>query len=407
MRLRRGVKPSVWIASMLFGLTLLLTIIAELRLVAGLSTYATTAAALAEGSIGLTAMTNAVVGALVLSRRTNAIGALLLGLGLLAAALVAASSYTSQPAAADPAATGAARLSELAAAGWFALVGGLAWLAALTLVVLLVQLFPDGRPLSPRWRPLFWLTLLWPVFFLLVTELSPQTDGTGHGTNPYGVTGAPAEALLVAKAAIAAVFALVFVLASAAAVLRFLRARGPQRAQLEWFACGTAVTIGVFAAASSLSLGSAGNVINSLALCVLPVTVGVAILRHRLYDIDLLINRTVVYGATTAAIGATFFLGLIALQPVLRPITNGSDLAVAAATLLSFALFQPVRRVVQNAVDRRFDRSRYDAARTLDSFADRLRDEVDLDALRAELLQAVRSTMAPAHASLWLRERGR
>jgi hypothetical protein len=405
MRLPRGVRPSVWIASTLFGVTLLLTIIAELRVVAGLSTYATTAAALAEASIGLTAMTNAVVGALILSRRTNAIGALLLGLGLLAAALVATSSYTSQPAVADPAATGAARLSELAAAGWFALVGGLAWLAAITLVVLLVQLFPDGRPLSPRWRPLFWLTLVWPVLFLLVTELSPQTDGAGHETNPYGVTGALAEALLVAKAAIAAVFALVFVLASASAVLRFVRARGPQRAQLEWFACGTAVTIAVFALASSLSLGSAGNVINSVALCVIPVTVGVAILRHRLYDIDLLINRTVVYGATTAAIGATFFLGLIALQAVLRPITNGSDLAVAAATLLSFALFQPVRRVVQAGVDRRFDRSRYDAARMLDSFADLLRDEVDLDTVQVDLVDAVWKTMAPAYASLWLRQR--
>lgn len=112
-----------------------------------------------------------------------------------------------------------------------------------------------------------------------------------------------------------------------------------------------------------------------------------------------------VYGATTAAIGATFFLGLVALQPVLRPITNGSDLAVAAATLLSFALFQPIRRRVQDAVDRRFDRSRYDAARTVDEFAGRLRDEVDMDALKSELLAAVSRTMSPAHASLWLRER--
>jgi hypothetical protein len=142
-----------------------------------------------------------------------------------------------------------------------------------------------------------------------------------------------------------------------------------------------------------------------LSLASVPVWLAIAVLRHRLYDIDLLIKRTVVYGATTAGIGAIFFLGLIALQPVLRPITNGSDLAVAAVTLISFALFRPIRRRVQDAVDRRFDRSRYDAARTLEAFADRLRDEVDLDALRANLLGSVQQTMAPSHATLWLRER--
>jgi hypothetical protein len=136
----------------------------------------------------------------------------------------------------------------------------------------------------------------------------------------------------------------------------------------------------------------------------IPISVAVAILRYRLYDIDVLINRTLVYGATSAAIALTFFLGLVALQPLLRPITNGSDLGVAAATLLSFALFQPIRRRVQDAVNRRFDRSRYNAARTIDGFTDQLRDEVDLDELRVDLLGAVQLTMAPAHVSLWLRK---
>jgi hypothetical protein len=144
-----------------------------------------------------------------------------------------------------------------------------------------------------------------------------------------------------------------------------------------------------------------------LSLASIPVWLAIAVLRHGLYDIDLLIKRTVVYGATTVAIGATFFLGLLALQPVLRPLTTGSDLAVAAATLSSFALFQPIRRRLQDAVDRRFDRSRYDAARTLDAFANRLRDEVDLEALRRELIEVVRDTMQPAHASVWLRSHGR
>jgi hypothetical protein len=111
----------------------------------------------------------------------------------------------------------------------------------------------------------------------------------------------------------------------------------------------------------------------------------------------------VVYGATTAAIAATFFGGIVAVQAVLSPLTSGSEIAVAASTLVSFALFQPIRRRIQTGVDRRFNRARYDASRTLDSFADHLRDEVDLDSVRADLLSAVRETLAPVHASLWLR----
>jgi hypothetical protein len=137
----------------------------------------------------------------------------------------------------------------------------------------------------------------------------------------------------------------------------------------------------------------------------IPIATGLAVLRYRLYDIDLLINRTLVYAATSAAIAAMFFVGIVALQALLRPLTNGSELAIAVSTLISFALFQPVRRRIQKTVDRRFDRSRYDAARTLDAFADRLRDEVNLDALREDLLVSVQQTMAPAHMSLWLRER--
>ena len=136
----------------------------------------------------------------------------------------------------------------------------------------------------------------------------------------------------------------------------------------------------------------------------IPISVAIAILRYRLYDIDLLIKRTLVYGATSAAIAVTFFLGVVALQRALTPLTSGSELAVAASTLFSFALFQPIRRRVQDAVNRRFDRSRYNAARTVDGFADQLRDEVNLDELRVDLLGAVQLTMAPAHVSLWLRK---
>ena len=133
----------------------------------------------------------------------------------------------------------------------------------------------------------------------------------------------------------------------------------------------------------------------------------IAILRYRLYDIDVLINRTLVYGATVATLGALYVGTIVGLQTVLRPLTQGNELAVALSTLGVVALFDPVRSRIQRGVDRRFYRSRYDATRTLDSLALRLRDQVDLDALQGELLSAVRDTMQPAHASLWLRERAR
>ena len=148
----------------------------------------------------------------------------------------------------------------------------------------------------------------------------------------------------------------------------------------------------------------ASYVVNGLAISVLPLAVAAAILRQGLYDIDLVIERTLVYGVTTAAIAAAFFGGIVVLQTLLRPFTGGSEIAVAGSTLASFALFQPLRRRIQRAVDRRFYRSRYDAERTLDDFSVRLRDEVDLDAVGAELVDAAQRTVQPAHASVWLRE---
>ncbi len=157
---------------------------------------------------------------------------------------------------------------------------------------------------------------------------------------------------------------------------RFRRSQGVERQQLKWVAYAAVITLAVFllpASSGRKPLEIAKNVV-TLAV---PLAAGIAILRYHLYDIDLLISRSLVYGATSAAIAATFYVGLVALQQLLRPFTAGSDLAVAASTLVCFALFQPIRRRVQDAVDRRFYRARYDAARTIDEFADRLRDQVD------------------------------
>ncbi|MDP9276002.1 MAG: hypothetical protein M3O99_10475 [Chloroflexota bacterium] len=223
--------------------------------------------------------------------------------------------------------------------------------------------------------------------------------------NPFGVPLLDSAAIPV-LAAIAVIWLLTLLLATSTLWERARRSNGAERQQFKWFIGGVVFCFLLFAVGTAASDRAVANVAISAGLAAPPIAIGVAILRYRLYDIDLLINRTLVYGATSAAIAATFFAGIVALQALLRPLTSGSELAVAASTLISFALFQPIRRRVQGAVDRRFDRSRYNAAITLDAFADRLSDEVDLDALRADLLGAVRQTMSPSHASLWLRSEG-
>jgi hypothetical protein len=198
-----------------------------------------------------------------------------------------------------------------------------------------------------------------------------------------------------------------YVIPVAAVLARFRTTGGNERQQLKWFAYASSISMLFFVTAGVFFpyLAGFGPLMAILAIDLIPISVAIAILRYRLYDIDLLIKRTLVYGATTAAIAATFWIGILALQRLLSPVTSGSEVAIAASTLASLALFQPVRHRVQEAVDRRFDRSRYNAGRTVDAFADVLREEVDLDEVRADLIGAVQQTMSPAHTSLWLRER--
>jgi hypothetical protein len=256
--------------------------------------------------------------------------------------------------------------------------------------------FPDGR-FVPRWTR-------WVLFFYLAITI-PRRLGLFPGLFA-GIEGVA--------------FGLTFLVLLGSWAYRYRSSVNvTHRRQMRWAIFGFIASFAGFLLALSFGGLSVSGVLTVevapvallasfgvvyLSLASIPVWLAIAILRHRLYDIDLLIKRTVVYGATSAAIAITFFLGLVGLQPVLRPVTSGSEWAIAASTLVAFALFQPIRRRIQGAVDRRFDRSRYDAARTLDAFADDLRDEVDLDALRSELLGAVSRTMSPAHASLWLRD---
>jgi len=299
-----------------------------------------------------------------------------------------------------------------------ALLIGLAWIPALGCLFLAIMLFPTGRPPSRRWGlavPLVALgtailvatELAQPEFGVAAPSLSSQGGPLLTVPNPLSVDGMLGTIL---RQIYGSPFLYIpYLIPVAAVAARFRSAARNERQQLKWFAYASSVAMSFFVAAPVLFryLAGLGPLIAILAMDLIPISVAIAILRYRLYDIDLLINRTIVYAVTSAAIAVTFFLGLVALQGALRPLTSGSELAVAASTVFSFALFQPIRRRVQDAVNRRFDRARYNAARTVDGFADRLRDEVNLTELRADLLGAVQLTMAPSHVSLWLRERTR
>ena len=333
-------------------------------------------------------LVNSVVGALIVWRQPrNAVGWLFVSYPILTALGNLATSY--------------AVYGTYLAAEPFAAMGPIYRIAqvlsSLTFdtVPYLMLLFPDGRFIDARWRRIGW-ALAPTVLFTLLLLIEPSTDDPNMG--PAIALGGW-EGVIGALGVVQVPFGIAaFVLGLWSVVLRYRRSHGIERLQMKWM---------VFA--SAIVLASVPTVLVAFlpflfALQLLPIAAGIAILRYRLYDIDLLINRTLVYGATTAAIAATFWVGILALQEVLSSMTSGSEVAIAASTLASLALFQPIRRRVQSAVDRRFDRSRYDAARTLDAFAERLRDEVDLDALRSHLIGSVQETMAPTHTSLWLRE---
>jgi hypothetical protein len=276
--------------------------------------------------------------------------------------------------------------------------------------------FPDGRTRTSAGRAAIFVLIVGVLVLGLMLALRPgPLTRFPSVENPFAWRGGTEVLTLMLVGGITCALA-GLILAVKQLIDRGRQGTPTERQQLKWFLWSSVLFGTTMLIAFPLLFGASRNdrttlyavsLLVALAMATLPVSISIAILRYRLYDIDLLVKRTVVYGATSAAIAATFFVGIVALQPLLRLLTSGSELSIAASTLVSFALFQPIRRRVQNAVDQRFDRSRYDAGRTLDAFADRLRDEVDLDALRAELLVAVRQTMAPAHTSLWLRERAK
>ena len=261
-------------------------------------------------------------------------------------------------------------------------------------------LFPEGRLPSRRWRPALWLALAGIGLNMLGYALrpGPLDEPFAVVTNPLGVPGT--FGLMDAMSGFGWMFMGASVaLAAAATPIRLARARGLERAQLKWLALATAITgVAVVSDVISYFVGAEGigalrDVVLALGFAVFPLAAGAAILRYRLYDIDVVINRTLVYGALTATLAATY-LGLVLLVGLA---VGRSGLAVAVSTLAVAALFRPARGRIQAAVDRRFYRRRYDAAQTLEAFGARLRDEVDLEAVGLALHAAVRDTVQPAH----------
>jgi hypothetical protein len=355
------------------------------------------------------------VGAMIVSRRPhNPIGWILLAEGMLWTFLGMIGTYGIY---------GLGRPGSVAFPVAVYALGQWLWVPAVGLLAIyLILLFPDGRLPSRRWRPLAWLS---GVAILLGSASSGLSPGPiaelGGVRNPYGLEGQPWVAN-AAKATLV-VFLLCILASVLSLILRYRRSRGEERQQIKWIAFAASfVGLGfVSAMASGLivlafapeSWGSANtpplwfDLLFSVVLVSfggVPIAVGIAVLRYRLYDIDLLINRALVYGTLTVTLGLAYFGGVVALQAILRAMTGQeSSLAVVASTLAIAALFSPLRRRVQGFVDRRFYRRKYDAAKTLAAFNVRLRDETELDALSGDVVGVVRQTMQPTHVTLWLR----
>jgi hypothetical protein len=277
-----------------------------------------------------------------------------------------------------------------------------AWIPALVALFSLVPLlFPTGAPPSPSWRFVGWVAGTTGIVTLVATAFSPgPLQNTGWVTNPVGLGGLGLRTLSDVSFVIWLASALAAVVSL---VVRFRRSRGVERQQLKWVTTAGCLLVVSFPASALLDnrvSEVAGWACLLFALLGLAVAVSVALLRFRLYDLDVVINRALVYGALTAMLAGAYVGSVLLLQIVLSP---SSDLAIAASTLAVAALFRPARTRIQGLVDRRFYRRKYDAQRTLEAFSARLRDEVDLETLDAELGWVVRETLQPAHVALWLR----
>ena len=349
----------------------------------------------------------ATIGVLLATRRRqHPVGWLFLATGLVAAVQLVTGEYAA---------------ASLATSGPSFAVAVAAWVtyqvqnAIAVTLGLLMLLFPTGRPPSRRWWLVLWALAAGVVLIWVGEGLARARYLDFPGVdNPFGIASA-ATVLRWLRLASSVLVSLGFLGAVASLLVRFARARGVERQQLKWFVyvavLGFAVLFvlsvlpsGLVPGLANPGNGTVGNLAWTLAPASLPAAAAVAILRYRLYDIDRLVNRTLVYGLVTALLGVVYAGIVLVLGEVSGGIgTQPPTWAVAGATLAAAALFQPTRRRIQQAVDRRFNRHKYDAAKTIEAFSARMRDEVDLDTLSTELLAVINQTMQPTRVSLWLR----
>ena len=367
-------------------------------------------------SLFMTFLAFPVVGALTASRRPrNPIGWICLTVGLLWWLILVSEEYSAYGLAVPGSVPFPATI--------YALLYAWTWVPAVGLLgIFMILLFPDGKLPSRRWRPLAWLAGTVIVVESVAVFLTPgPLDGLAGARNPFGVD---LPWLEVLQYIVLLFLPICMVAAAASLVLRFRHAGGEVRQQIKWLAFAASFLGLVYlfimsagfidwlisAPGTQSDLGTQtlwGALLEDvmlLSFAGVPVAIGFAILRYRLYDIDIVINRTLVYGALTAMLVALYFGSVVSLQYASRILTGGeSQLVVVASTLAIAALFNPLRRRIQNLIDRRFYRRKYDAQKTLSTFSEKLREETDLEALNAELLSVIRETMQPEHVSLWLR----
>jgi len=338
------------------------------------------------------------VGAIIASRQAqNAVGWIFCAIGLSGGASIFFSEYGIFALVTQP---GSLPVGVIAA--W---IGTWVWLPSLILMgTLLLLLFPDGRLPSRRWRPVAWTAVSLAVASTAILATAPWDllEAGVPAENPFEV-----ESLRDAGIAVPVPILLVgiptMLLSVASLVIRFRRSRGGERQQLKWFVYAGVLNVGVL-----LSPGSdASNAVSLLQIAtfpLLPIAAGIAILRYRLYDIDRIINSTLVYGLLTAMLVFVYVGSVFSLQYVLRTMTGEtSQLVVVVSTLAIAALFNPLRRRFQSFIDRRFYRKKYDAQKTLAAFSARLREETDLETLGGDLVGVARNTVQPEHVSLWLK----
>jgi hypothetical protein len=342
----------------------------------------------------------AVVGSLLVAKRpTNLIGWIMAAVALMVGIFHAGDTYAAYVMVTYGHPDALATVSAWVGTWYWSLLLALA-------LIYLPLLFPDGRLLSRRWLPVAVLPGIGTVSIVVLGALSetlPVNEAPDYEIeNPIGIEGLAFVEDLPVFGVLSGLLFVSIIGAVASVVVRFRRSRGVERQQMKWFVCAAALLL--LFPVEDLLPEIVGSVLLGAVLIALPTAIGIAVLRYRLYEIDLLINRTLVYGSLTATLVAFYLVGIVVLQRIFVLLTGQeSTLAVVASTLAIAALFVPLRRRVQGFVDRRFYRRKYDARKTLEAFSATLREETDLEALNNDLVGVVRETMQPAHVSLWLR----